>query len=120
VRRNVVHDLVMMETPSIVCLQATKLNVCSDYDVILILGHGFDYFYLQADHTGGGILLPWCSSAWSMASRSSKSYSVSTRMRSIAIGTGWWLTTVYGPTRDANKPSFIEELCQLMLIRSGP
>jgi exonuclease III len=54
---DVVHDLVTTEKLSIVCLQETKLSVCSDFDVIQILGHGFDYFCLPAIHTRGGILL---------------------------------------------------------------
>jgi hypothetical protein len=34
------------EHPSIVCLQETKLNVISPYDLIQIVGLRFDYFYL--------------------------------------------------------------------------
>jgi exonuclease III len=59
VRHNVVWNLVVTEKPSIACLQETKLCVCTDYDVIQILGHGFDYFCLPAEHTRGGILLAW-------------------------------------------------------------
>jgi exonuclease III len=42
------HELVTFEHPSIVCLQETKLDVISPYDLIQIVGSGFDYFYLPA------------------------------------------------------------------------
>jgi exonuclease III len=56
-RRDVVRELVTSERPSIVCLQETKLDVISQSDILQILGQGFDYFYLLADQTHGGILL---------------------------------------------------------------
>jgi exonuclease III len=61
---NVVRELVASEHPSIVCLQETKLNVISPYDLIQIVGLRFDYFYLPAEETCGGILLAGCSSVW--------------------------------------------------------
>ncbi|KAK1651099.1 hypothetical protein QYE76_068904 [Lolium multiflorum] len=32
----------------------------------------------------------------------------------------WWLTTVYGPTTDALKPMFLDELCLLRAALQGP
>jgi exonuclease III len=43
---DVVKELVAAECPSVVCLQETKLHIIGDYDVMQILGSGFDYSYL--------------------------------------------------------------------------
>jgi hypothetical protein len=55
--RNAVRDLVSAERLSVVCLQETKLDVISDYDVMQILGAGFQYVYLPGVHTRGGVLV---------------------------------------------------------------
>lgn len=41
-------------------------------------------------------------------------------MRSHADETETWLTTVYGPTRDEDKPAFLQELHELRQLRQGP
>jgi hypothetical protein len=46
---------------SLVCLQETKLETISDYDVIQLVGTSFDYVYLPAVQTRGGILVAWWS-----------------------------------------------------------
>jgi exonuclease III len=65
------RQLVSSERPSIVSLQETKLAVISSFDVIQLLGQGFDYTYLPATQTRGGILVTWRTSVWSAASSSS-------------------------------------------------
>jgi exonuclease III len=52
-----VCELVRVERPSIVYLQETKLSVISDYDLIQIIGVGFDYCYLPTVGTHVGVLL---------------------------------------------------------------
>jgi hypothetical protein len=64
--RNGIRELVASERASLVCLQETKLYVISNYDVIQFLGPDFNYCYLPAEQTRGGILvtceviLGWC------------------------------------------------------------
>jgi hypothetical protein len=36
------------------------------------------------------------------------------------MGDEWWLTTVYRPSRDVDKPAFLDELHELRLVRQGP
>jgi exonuclease III len=40
--RDVVHELIASERSSVVCLQETKLDAISDFDIMLILGMGFE------------------------------------------------------------------------------
>jgi hypothetical protein len=70
-------QLLVKELPSLVCLQETKLHVINDYNVMQILGSGFDYSYLPTDDTRGGILVAWHSATWTVSSTSSLTRSLS-------------------------------------------
>jgi exonuclease III len=110
---NVVHELVAVERLSLVGLQETKLDVILDFDVIQILGPGFDYAYLLAVNTHGGILLAWRSSVWVISNPPTKMYSLSASVRLALDRSDWWLTIIYGPSQEADKPSFITKLRQI-------
>ena len=58
-RRNVVRELVSQEHVSLISLQETKLDGCDDRIILDMLGSSFDYFFLPAYNTCGGILLAW-------------------------------------------------------------
>lgn len=58
-RRDTVRMVIEQERASIICLQETKLDVIDDRIVRDLLGGLFDYSYLLAQHTRGGILLAW-------------------------------------------------------------
>jgi hypothetical protein len=94
---------VSSERPSDVCLQETKLPVISDFDLIQLLGPGFNYSYLPSEQTHGGILAAWHSDMWSASCASSQCYSVSVKLKHVNAGKEWWLTTVYGPARVEEK-----------------
>ncbi|OEL24169.1 hypothetical protein BAE44_0014812, partial [Dichanthelium oligosanthes] len=46
--RNALRELVVAVKPSIVCLQETKLDVISPFDILQCIGTGFDYTFLPA------------------------------------------------------------------------
>jgi hypothetical protein len=48
-----VRELVAAEWPSLVCLQETKKAIISNFDVMQLLGTGFDYVYLPVVQTRG-------------------------------------------------------------------
>jgi exonuclease III len=72
----VVRELVVAKKPLLVCLQETKLHVLDDFLVMDIVGLGFDYAYLPAEQTSGGILVAWHSAVWSSLSLSTKRHSM--------------------------------------------
>lgn len=115
-----VRELVVAERPSLVCLQETKLSVISHFDVMQILGAGYDYTYLPAAGTRGGILVAWKASAWSVTHICPRTYSTSARVKLNCDDSEMWRTTVYGPSSEADKPAFLEELHELCVVHSGP
>jgi exonuclease III len=70
-----VRQLVLSEAIFLVCLQETKHESISDYDVIQLVGTGFDSFLIVAQ-THGGILVAWHSSSWVATGSSYRPFSV--------------------------------------------
>jgi exonuclease III len=106
--------------PSFICLQETKLHVLNDYDVLQLLGHGFDYAFLPSIQTRGSILIAWSRSSWSVSSVASRSYSITAKVKHINGGPDWWLTSVYDPMIDEDKLAFLSELREIRQPRPGP
>jgi exonuclease III len=79
--RDALRELIVSERLSVVCLQEIKLVVISNYDVIQMIGTGFDYIYLSAAQTRGGVLVMWRTTTWSTSSTDTRDFSVSVRLR---------------------------------------
>jgi exonuclease III len=109
-RRDVVRMMVVDERPSVICLQGTKLHVLNDYNMLQLLGHDFDYAFLPSIHTRVGILIAWSRSSRSLSSVATESHSITAMLRHINLGLDWWITSVYDPTVDIDKPTFLSEL----------
>ncbi|KAG2658439.1 hypothetical protein PVAP13_1KG219610, partial [Panicum virgatum] len=65
-RRNVVRELIAQENISLLSLQETKLDTCSAIIIMETCGAGFNFVFLPASNTCGGILLAWKSNIWSV------------------------------------------------------
>jgi hypothetical protein len=76
-----IHELVSGEHPSLVCLQETKNTIIADFDISQLLGADFDYAYLPASHTRGGILVTWHASVWLASNIATHQFSFSAKMR---------------------------------------
>lgn len=109
-RRDAVRELVDEERVSLLCLQETKLDVIDDNLIRGMLGMAFDYCYLPANHTRGGILVAWRSDTWTASHATRRTYSLTLRLQSGGLATSWWLTTGYGPQEDNKKVAFLQEL----------
>jgi hypothetical protein len=83
-----------------------------------MLGSDFDYTYLPAVQTRGGMLVTWRATSWSILAIDTCVFFVSVRIRH-GSDDAWWFTGVYGLTRDSDKPSFLEELHALRQVRTG-
>ena len=118
-RCNVVRELVSQEHVSLISLQETKLDDCDDRLILDLLGSCFDYFFLPACNTCGGILLAWKREIWSASCPSRRDFSLTAKVTHIASGEDWWLTSVYGPQGESDKILFLEELRSIRNACSG-
>ena len=97
-------------------LQETKLQACSENDILEICGSGFDLLDLPAVNTCGGILLTWRRNVWSVSGPSLRQHSLTTKITMLDSGESWWITSVYGPQTDQEKIMFLDELRE---VREG-
>jgi hypothetical protein len=72
---------------SFVCRE-TKLAVISPFDIMQIVGPGFEYFYLPTEQTRGGTVIMWCSSMWSASNTSVQVFYISVKFKSVTWGGG--------------------------------
>jgi hypothetical protein len=94
----VVHELVRSEKVSLLCLQATKLNVVNDALVLDLLGLDFNYVALPMVFSCGGILVTWRKNLWLVSSSSFGLNHVTVKVTlTSAPSLSWWLTSVYRP-----------------------
>ena len=117
--RDAVHMLVDQETVSLLCLQEIKLDTVDDTLISTMLGTAFDYSYLPAVHTCGGILVAWRRDTWSLANVELAKYSITAQVTTTSTARSWWLTVVYGPHLDRDKPEFLQELKDIRQARQG-
>jgi len=115
-RRNVVRELVAQENISLLSLQETKLDCCSENVFREICGVGFDFLSLPAMNTRGAILLAWRCNIWSVSNPILKQYSLTVKITLLASGESWWISSVYGPQSDQEKILFLDELRE---VRAG-
>jgi hypothetical protein len=120
-RREVVHAMIQVVHPNLVCLQETKLASVDDQLKLDILGHSLDgYHFLPALGTRGGILVGWNKSYIEVVNPMHRDFSLS-----LEINLGWnsstfSLTTIYGSTDLAAKTRFLEELVSLKPQPAAP
>jgi exonuclease III len=62
-RRNALREVVVAKHPSIICIQETKLDIISEFDIMQLCGSRYEFFSLRAVHTRGGILVAWRASS---------------------------------------------------------
>lgn len=118
--RHVVRDAVLSEQASLICLSETKLNVISSRLIMQMLGMDFDFDYLPADETRGGILLAWRRDTWSASEVDIRSYSLTVRLCAAADSNPWRLMAVYGPQSEDDKLSFLDELRNIRQSHQDP
>jgi hypothetical protein len=105
---------------AVVCVMESKLDVVNQFVINECFGARFDgYVYLPAVGTAGGIIVTWQSPDVQVLGMRVDRFSVLILL-SIRDGSSWWLTAVYGPTLEALKPAFLDELRMLHAAIAGP
>lgn len=109
-----VHEVIKATPCHLVCIQETKLHSIDLSLPTFLGGYKFDCFaYKPAQGTRGGILLLWNNSTTHVSDQEIGRYSLSAMIRSQHNDSAFKLTTVYGPSRTAEKDNFLQHLRSL-------
>lgn len=107
-RHSAVRSLVEQHRASIVCLQESKVenfSVLLNYD---ITGVDFDYAFLPAMGVAGAAIVAWRRDLWAGSQVTIRRFSITLSLALLSgQGDPWWLTNIYGPTEDGDKPAFL-------------
>lgn len=116
-RRQTVQQIIASVPCNIVCLQETKLSQIDDSLVRSVGGRMLrSYSFLPAggvSGTRGGILILWNDDVINIDSIDKKDFSLTANVTIKATEVLSLLTVVYGPTREQEKPQFLQEIRSL-------
>ncbi|XP_073353795.1 uncharacterized protein [Aegilops tauschii subsp. strangulata] len=119
-KHTAVYSVITAASPSIVCLQGTKLAVVTDSLVLDTLGPLYEDFYsLPAIGTRGGMILAWRRPDVSISNPLIGDHHIMALVTPLDGSVHWWLTGVYGPQEDAAKLDFISDLRDVCASRIG-
>jgi exonuclease III len=120
-RRDLLRDTVRDEHASLICVQETKLAAIDDSLILQMFGPGFDFFFLPAAGTRGGILVAWRTSIWEVDGVAFHSFAISVRIKQCCDPSPpWWLSVVYGPFSTPDRMKFFQELRTFRANHPGP
>jgi exonuclease III len=112
-RKDTVHETIADSSCHVVCLQETKLESISPFDVCYIGGNRLRSFVERpAIGTRGGILMLWDDSVVHMSNFQASEFCLSVLAHPLDCNNegDFKITTVYGPTASNRKDNFFAEL----------
>ena len=108
-RRETVVQLVKDNQPLLVCFQETKLQNITSQLAREIVGN-LDFQFAPANGTCGGILLAWNPDLVIASNLLIREFSLLMNNTMRMTNVSFLISVVYGPTEDADKGRFMEEL----------
>lgn len=116
-----VRSLVEQTKCNILCVQETKRASIPAAMLSEIAGPRLDgSLVLPALGTRGGVLLAWDTSFFQMGLVDMSDFAITASVVRSTGGPAWTLTSVYGPSDDAAKPLFLQDLARIRGLVSGP
>jgi exonuclease III len=114
-RRQVVKELVSDHRYTIVCFQATKLQVVDGFTIANTISQAFlcNSAVLLAVGTRGGVVFACSQDQFSMMQVVVRNCSVTATVTRLADSTVWTITAVYVPQDNVKKMVFLQELWQI-------
>jgi exonuclease III len=113
-RRTAVCEIASAARLAILCLQETKLDHIDRSLAVEIAGTDRqDFFFLPAEGTRGGAAIFWDASVVSLTLPVIRRFSVTATVTVLHSNTSFLISTVYGPSEDADKVDFLAEMTQI-------
>jgi exonuclease III len=116
-----IRDSLTSNAFDVIFLQETKLQTISSFKRNSFLPASHDSFeHIEALGTAGGILTSWNSRDFKCCNTIAKNRSLTVHLQSENSEFHFWATNVYGPTVEAEKDEFFEEIRQINHLINGP
>ncbi|TVU18766.1 hypothetical protein EJB05_34879, partial [Eragrostis curvula] len=116
-----VRDALSSLTPSILCIQETKLATLDRFKACTFLPAGFTSIErIDADGSRGGILTAWNPAAFTITAATRSTYALTVTLASTHTDLEFTLTNVYAPADHRHTTAFLDELHALSLSFQGP
>jgi len=117
-----VRDAIQAATPSILCLQETKLSDINNFKAktFLPLPLANSFAFNPADGTRGGVRTAWNAALWDVSATLNHQYSITTSFRSTVSDYSITITNIYAPSDHRLSRAFLAELFTISPVISGP
>ena len=110
-KRTAINGVAIAHRLAMLCLQETKIEVWSTAMAREIGGSSLQgCVVLPAVGTRGGAAIFWDKTVVDIVSHSIGRFSITARVLELHSRLHFWITTVYGPTDDTQKDSFLAEI----------
>lgn len=119
----IVRDALRQTTPTIICLQETKLTDCSIFKAATFLPPNMSSSFVLSSASGarGGTLTAWdCNSLSLVTSSVSNNYCLSTTFSSNLSEHSFSVTNIYAPSDHRESAAFLSQLAELAPTFTGP
>lgn len=108
-----VRETILLERPSLVCLQETKLANIQGRLLLEVCGYRLQKTRaLDPIGTRGGILIAWADHLYEEVSFETQQFSISVRLKNRQDEKQFMVTGVYGPSTNVGRQQFLQELTQ--------
>ncbi|CAN6218601.1 unnamed protein product [Urochloa humidicola] len=119
---DVVKDALSTASPSIICVQETKLHSVTPQKArsFLPVSHATSLHSLSANGSRGGVLTAWNASSFSLTSFITRKHTLTTVLTSTTSNHILTITNVYAPSDHRDSHDFLDGLRELKPHISGP
>jgi exonuclease III len=118
---DIVKETLRSNHLDLVLFQETKLATLNVLKSSTFLPREFNsYITLDAAGASRGLMLAWNSNKLKLVSSFSKTFSISAHLESELNATLFWVSNIYGPNLDTDRPAFFQEIRELGHLVSGP
>jgi exonuclease III len=117
----VVKDAIAAASPTILCLQETKLaSLDPQKQRSFLPSHTSGVAKKDADGSRGGIVTAWDTNSLTLASSHTSCYSLTTVLESTTTNVSLTVTNVYAPADHSLTDDFVADMELLLAVVSGP
>lgn len=117
----IIKETVLNNDADIILFQEMKLaNITQFKSVTFLPSNLQSLLSVDSDGASRGMLTAWNVTKFKLLTSISKPYSISARFETETNGTTFWISNLYGPNADEERPAFFQEIRDISEQIEGP